>query len=100
MIVRVFRVWIKKGHAAEWQRMVEEHSIPWMKQQEGCVAFFPGKPLEPEVLEFSMTSVWKDVDAIRTSVGESWRDAILFGDEAKIAEHVEMHHYEVFGDAE
>jgi hypothetical protein len=45
-----------------------------------------------------MTSVWKDLDAIRTSVGENWCEAILFGDEAKIAERVEMHHYEVFGD--
>lgn len=100
MIVRVFRVWVKDGHSTEWQRLVEEHSIPWMKEQSGCVAFYPGKPLEEDGREFSMTSVWNDIDAIRTAVGENWSEAILFGDEAKIAERVEMHHYEVFGTSE
>ncbi|MCB1494216.1 MAG: antibiotic biosynthesis monooxygenase [Bauldia sp.] len=97
MIVRIFRVWVKAGCAADWQRMVEEHSIPWMRSQAGCVAFFAGKPLEPDGLEFSMTSVWTDTDAIKRAVGENWQEAILFGDEARIAERVEMHHYEVFG---
>ena len=103
MIVRIFRVWVKAGHAAEWQAMVEEHSIPWMKAQAGCVAFFPGRPLAdadgPGAVEFSMTSVWTDTEAIRASVGENWREAILFGDEAALAERVEMHHYETFGAA-
>ena len=97
MIVRVFRVWIKEGRAGDWQRMVEEHSIPWMKAQPGCVAFYPGKPLEPDGLEFSMTSLWTDTDAIKAAVGENWAKAILFGGEALLAERVEMHHYEVFG---
>ena len=44
-----------------------------------------------------MTSVWKSLDAIKEAVGENWDKAILFGDEASIAEKVEMHHYEVFG---
>lgn len=98
MIVRVFRVRVKAGHAGEWQRMVEAHSIPWMKAQEGCVAFYPGRPLDADGLEFSMTSVWESVEAIRASVGENWHEAILFGDEAEIAAHVDMHHYETFGD--
>jgi quinol monooxygenase YgiN len=97
MIVRIFRVWVKDGCASDWQQMVEEHSIPWMKSQAGCVAFYPGRPLEADGLEFSMTSVWKNLDAIKDAVGENWDKAILFGEEASIAEKVEMHHYEVFG---
>jgi quinol monooxygenase YgiN len=96
MIVRIFRVWVKEGCADDWQRMVETHSIPWMREQSGCISFYPGKPLEGDGREFSMTSVWESLDAIRASVGQNWREAILFGEETKIAERVEMHHYEVF----
>jgi quinol monooxygenase YgiN len=98
VIVRVFRVWVRQGRAADWKRMVKAHSTHWMKAQPGCIAFYPGKPLEAEGLDFSMASVWTDVDAIRAPVGDDWREAILFGEEAQIAERVEMHHYEVFGE--
>jgi hypothetical protein len=45
-----------------------------------------------------MTSVWRKTVASRDAVGENWDQAILFGDEAKIAERVEMHHCEVYGE--
>ena len=77
--------------------MVEEHSIPWMQSQSGCIAFFPGRPVDPDGLEFSMTSVWADVDAIKAAVGENWVEPIVLGDEAAIADRVEVRHYEVFG---
>lgn len=97
MIVRVFRVWVTEGHSDEWQRMFEDLSVPWMKAQEGCVAFYPGKAIGPDGREFSMISVWKDADAIRAAVGENWQEAILFGDEARIAERIEMVHYDLLG---
>jgi quinol monooxygenase YgiN len=97
MIVRIFRVRVLPGKLNEWQQKVEEHSIPWMRQQDGLIAFYPGKPMDAKSCEFSMTSVWKDLDSIRRAVGEEWQQAVLLADEADLVEAVEMHHYEVFG---
>lgn len=97
MIVRVFRVRVRDGHQDEWRRKVEQHSIPWMRQQDGCIAFYPGAPMGDASSEFSMMSIWKDVDSIRRAVGEDWRQAVLLADEADLVEWVEMHHYETFG---
>ena len=96
MIVRVVRAWVSEGFSTEWQRLVKQHSIPWMKKQSGCIAAYPGRPLEQNGSNFSPTSVWNDVRAIQAAVGESWQEAILFGDEAKIVDRIEVRHYEIF----
>ena len=96
MIVRIFRVRILEGKSDEWQQKVETHSIPWMRQQDGLIAFYPGKPIDDESREYSMTSVWADVDSIRRAVGENWQQAVLLADEAEIVESVKMHHYQTF----
>ncbi len=97
MIVRVFRVRVLPGKTQEWQDKVETISIPWLRKQEGLITFYPGKPIEPEGREFSMTSIWRDVDSIRKAVGEEWQRAVLLEDEAALVEAVEMHHFETFG---
>lgn len=97
MIVRIFRARIRPGRLDEWQQRVEQHSIPWMRRQDGLVTFYPGKPMDGESREYSMTSVWEDVESIRAAVGEDWRKAILFADEADLVESVEIHHYQAFG---
>ncbi len=70
MIVRIFRVRVMEGKLAEWQQKVEAHSIPWMRKQTGLIAFYPGKPMDGESREYSMTSIWKDVASIRRAAGE------------------------------
>lgn len=97
MIVRIFRVRVLEGKSDEWQQKVEAHSIPWMREQEGVIAFYPGKPVDDASREYSMTSIWKDVDSIRRAVGEDWQQAVLLADEAEIVESIEMHHYQTFG---
>lgn len=97
MIIRVFRARVRQGQLDAWQQKVEEHSIPWMREQEGMVAFYPGKPVDEKSREFTMISVWRDADSIRKSVGENWTSPVLLADEADLVEDVEMHHYEIFG---
>jgi quinol monooxygenase YgiN len=97
MIVRIFRVRVLPGKSQEWRQKVEQHSIPWMRRQSGLIAFYPGKPIGVGEREFSMTSIWQDVDSIRRAVGEDWQKPVLLADEADIVESVEMHHYETFG---
>ncbi|HUI14567.1 MAG TPA: antibiotic biosynthesis monooxygenase [Xanthobacteraceae bacterium] len=97
MIVRIFRVRVMPGKSEEWQQKVERHSIPWMRQQSGLIAFYPGEPINAGDREFSMTSIWDKVDSIRRAVGEDWQRPVLLADEADIVESVEMHHYQTFG---
>jgi quinol monooxygenase YgiN len=97
MIVRIFRVRVRQGKLDEWQRGLEEHSLPWMRRQDGLIAFYPGKAMDEESHEYSMTSVWKDLHSIRRAVGEEWQQAVLLADEADRVEAVHMHHYETFG---
>ena len=85
MIVRIFRVRILPGMLREWQHKVETISIPWLRQQQGLIAFYPGKPVDAEVREFSMTSIWKDLEALQNAVGQEWQDPVLLEDEAELA---------------
>ena len=48
MIIRIFRVRIQQGKLDEWRQRVEEHSIPWIRGQDGLIAFYPGKPMDEE----------------------------------------------------
>jgi hypothetical protein len=97
MIVRIFRVRVLPGKTHEWQDRVEVISIPWLRKQDGLIAFYPGKPIEPEGREFSMISIWSDVDSIRRAVGKEWQRAALLENEAALVETVVMHHFETFG---
>jgi hypothetical protein len=97
MIVRIFRVHVIEGKSEEWQQKVEQHSIPWMRQQSGLIAFYPGKPIGADDRKYSMTSIWENVDSIRRAVGDDWQRPVLLADEANIVESVEMHHYQTFG---
>jgi len=97
MIVRIFLVRIKQGKMEEWQQKVEEHSIPWMRQQQGLIAYYPGKPIDHQSCEYSMTSIWQDIKSIRAAVGDDWQQAVLLADEADLVDTVDMHHYNSFG---
>ena len=44
-----------------------------------------------------MVSVWDGLDSLRQAVGDDWKEAVLFGDEADLVEQVAVDHYETFG---
>ncbi|WP_082616209.1 antibiotic biosynthesis monooxygenase [Ensifer sp. Root278] len=73
MIVRIFRVRVLPGRLADWKNKVEGISIPWLRQQEGLIAFYPGKPIDPRDREFWMISIWKDVESIKKAAGHEWQ---------------------------
>ena len=97
MIVRIFRVRVLPGRLSDWKNKVEGISIPWLRQQEGLIAFYPGKPIDPQDREFWMISIWKDVESIKKVAGPEWQQPILLEDEADLVETVEIHHFEIFG---
>ncbi|MBV7522428.1 hypothetical protein [Ensifer sp. ENS12] len=59
-------------------------------EQEGLIAFYPGKPIDPRDREFWMISIWKDVESIKKAAGHEWQQPILLEDEADLVETVEI----------
>ena len=96
MIVRFFRAQIRPGQLDLWQEKVESFSIPWLKSQPGLRAYYPGKPLTAESREFSMTSVWEDMTALREAVRDDWQQVVLLEGEASLVEEASVEHYEFF----
>jgi len=100
MIIRVFRATIREGRTADFKRMVEEQSIPWMEQADGMLGCFPGEPLPGSPREFVMVSLWRDVDALREFAGSSWDTPVVTPDEAPLVEKMSAHHYTRFSEAQ
>ncbi|MGH6892546.1 MAG: antibiotic biosynthesis monooxygenase family protein [Dongiaceae bacterium] len=97
MIARIFRVQALPGKQRAWQEKVEAISLPWPRRQPGLIAFYPGRSLEPESRWFSMTSIWRDLEAIQTAFGVDWQPPLLLGDEPELVEAMEVQHYAVVG---
>jgi quinol monooxygenase YgiN len=96
MIVRVFRARIREGRVADFRRMVEEQSIPWLRQSEGMLGYFAGEPLAESSREFVMVTLWRDVDALRAFAGETWDTPVVTPDEEPLVEAMFADHYARF----
>ena len=97
MIIRLFKARIRPGCSDAWREKVQAFSIPWLESQHGLLAYYPGQPISEDESEFSMTSVWVDMDALIAAVGENWQESVLLEDEARLVEECGVEHYEVFG---
>jgi quinol monooxygenase YgiN len=97
MIIRYFRAKLRPGKETLWQEKVREFSIPWLREQEGLIDFYPGKPLANKESEFSMVSIWEDIESLKSAVGEDFRKVVLLENEADLVEETSVEHYEVFG---
>jgi hypothetical protein len=99
MVIRVFRARLKAGHTAdELARMAEEATLPSLERERGLVARYAGTGLGETGEEFTVISVWKDLDALKKMTGDDWERPLWPDPRAKelIAE-VFMHHYGSIG---
>lgn len=97
MIVRIFRAQVRAGQSAEFQRRVEQLSIPLVNAQKGILMYYAGKPMDSNPGEFVMVTVWDDLASLKAFVGEDWRQAVIPEQELPLLEETFVHHYEVFG---
>lgn len=72
------------------------NDIPWLKQQVGLLGYYPGKPLSEKSREYSMLSLWENIDALKQAVGEDWERVVLLEDEAGLVEETSVEHFEYF----
>lgn len=96
MIIRLFKAKIYQGQHDSWEEKVEKFSIPWLKQQEELLEYYPGKPLSDQSLVYSMLSLWESMEALKKAVGEDWEQVVLLEDEASLVEEASVEHYEFF----
>jgi heme-degrading monooxygenase HmoA len=98
MIIRVFRAVVHPGRQPEFERFFLNKALPKLKAQPGVVSVTVGKPLAVSPNEFMMTTVWRDLDALKGFAGENWQNAVIDPDEAHLLKETFVHHYEAAAD--
>ena len=93
MIIRVFRAVIYKDRVADFKRMVQKQSIPWLEKSDGMLGYFPGQPFGANDREFVMVTLWRDVDALQAFAGRNWDSPVVTDDEAPLVEAMYAEHY-------
>jgi quinol monooxygenase YgiN len=93
VIVRIFRAKIRKGQVSEFKRMVQEQSIPWLKNSEGMLGYFPGEPFGDNAQEFVMVTLWRDQESLQAFAGSDWDNPVVTQDEAPLVEAMFADHY-------
>jgi quinol monooxygenase YgiN len=93
MIVRVFRAVIYDDRIAEFKQLVREQSIPWLEKSDGMLGYFPGEPYGSNKREFTMITLWRDIDALEAFAGKDWDNPVVTDDEAPLVEAMFADHY-------
>jgi heme-degrading monooxygenase HmoA len=93
MILRVFRAVIREGRVADFKRMVQEQSIPWLKDADGMLGYFAGQPYGENEREFAMVTLWRDLDALKAFSGARWNRPVVTEDETPLVEAMSAEHY-------
>ena len=93
MILRVFRAVIYESRIADFKQMVREQSIPWLEKSDGMIGYFPGEPFGSNKREFTMITLWRDIDALEAFAGKDWDNPVVTDDEAPLVEAMSADHY-------
>jgi heme-degrading monooxygenase HmoA len=96
VILRVFRVSIPAGRHQEWRDLVKHESMPALSRTDGLLAFWAGEPVD-EGDEFTMVTLWRDLDAVRAFTGGDYHDIVMLGEETDFAAEAGVEHFRIFG---
>jgi hypothetical protein len=96
MILRIFRAVIYRDRVDDFKRMVQEQSIPWLKDSDGMLGYFPGEPYGENDREFTMVTLWRDLDSLKAFCGDDWNNPVVTEDEAPLVEAMYADHYQRF----
>lgn len=96
MIFRVFRATIRPGKVDEFRDLLERLSVPMVKAAKGMLGYYVGEPLDPAVPEFTVTTLWQDLDSLKAFAGENWNRSVIPPEEVPLIAESFIHHYEIF----
>jgi heme-degrading monooxygenase HmoA len=97
VILRVFRVKVAFEHHHRWRDQIKHEVMPALSRVDGLLAFYAGEPIEDAEDEFTMVTLWRDLEAVRAFAGADWHEAVFHGEEAELAQDVTVEHFRVFG---
>ena len=95
MIIRVFRALIRPEKVDQFRDMLVRLSIPMVAAASGMRGYYVGQPLDPAVPEFTVTTLWEDLDALKAFAGDDWNRAVIPPDEVPLIVESFIHHYEI-----
>ena len=96
MIIRIFRAVIRDGRVDDFKKMVQEQSIPWLKDSDGMLGYFAGQPWGENSREFTMVTLWRDLESLKSFCGEDWNNPVVTADEEPLVESMFADHYQRF----
>jgi quinol monooxygenase YgiN len=96
MILRIFRALIYADRIDDFKHMVREQSIPWLKDSDGMLGYFAGEPYGENEREFTMVTLWRDLDALKAFCGDDWNNPVVTKDEVPLVEAMYADHYQRF----
>lgn len=98
MIVRLFQVSTYPGKESEFATFFHGTAIPLMKRTPGLETLLPCAPRAETPTEFAMVMVWKDLDSLKSFVGEDYDSPHIHPDEARLVRERRIAHYELVED--
>ena len=96
MILRIFRAVIYQDRVDDFKQMVREQSIPWLRGSDGMLGYFAGEPYGENEREFTMVTLWRDLDALKAFCGDDWNNPVVTEDEVPLVEAMYAEHYQRF----
>lgn len=94
MIVRVFRCRVRPEKQTEFEPFFYGKAIDNVRAHPGLVDVLVGRPLPVSPDEYLMTTVWRDLDALKAFAGPDWQRPYIDPAEADLITDVTVHHYE------
>ena len=76
-IFRVFEVRAKEGKAESLRLKLSKTSVTIVKDKPGNLGYFFGKHLFSDEHDLVFTSVWKDLESIKSNFGDDWEQSYL-----------------------
>ena len=85
MIVRVARYRVKEGLEKDWESMMLETGIPYLKSQRGIMVVYIGRALEPErAHQYVTVTVWRSMEDVKIFAGDLWDRVVVLPNEAEM----------------
>jgi quinol monooxygenase YgiN len=97
MIIRLFHAKVRAGRQAEFKKVLELLSLPTVQSRKGMVAFYPGQPVGPNLDEFVLVTVWKDLKHLENYSLEEWAKTIIPEEALPLLEEWRVDGYKSFG---
>jgi heme-degrading monooxygenase HmoA len=85
LIVRVARYRVKDGREQQFEKMLREKALPWLRRQRGIMVAYIGRAIEPERrFQYVTVTVWRSLDDVKAFAGDSWNTVVLLEGEAEL----------------